>query len=722
MNFYSFPPLISAFLFFLTGFFVFSRNKKSEVNLAFMLTCLSTFWWQFSWFILFNCHDEKLALFLVKLGYAGIIFIPLTFFHFFINFLNAKKTDNWLVYLSYFFGFIFEIFLWTTSYFISGYHRYFWGFYPKAGLLHPFYFLLLVILSLRAVSLLIYHLKKERSSPLRYNQIKYVLLALIFYFPASSDFIVNYGLEFYPLGFVAILISLGITAYTIARYRLMDITVAITRTTIFVFVYSFVLGIPFIIAKTWRPWLEGIFRANWYLVPLGFLAFLAMVGPSIYLYIQQKAENRLLREQKHYQETLRQASAGMTRIRDLKRLLKLIVYMVRRAVKLTHACIYLFDEKINQYALQAVRDQNRAFVNNLEVGNHLIEYLREFRQPLVYEELKRLSEDERNVSFVLAEAEMKRINASVIVPSFVEDRLLGFIAMGDKLSGKIFTEDDLAVFSVLANQAALAIENAQFYKEVHETQEQLFQAEKMATLGTMADGLSHQINNRFHALGLISGDALDTIKLADTASLSEETKKLLSEIKHALEKVQDNVMQGGEVVKGLLKYSRPGEEGFEPIVLDQIIDASLEMVQYKVKLKELDFVKEYAHDLPKINGNFTQLQEVFFNLIDNAYDAMKQRLDELKEPDYRGKIVVTAQGFDNVLQIKLSDNGIGVKKEDYQKLFTPFFTTKASSRRGTGLGLFVIQKIISNNHKGKISVESEYQKGTTFTIELPFAK
>jgi signal transduction histidine kinase len=316
---------------------------------------------------------------------------------------------------------------------------------------------------------------------------------------------------------------------------------------------------------------------------------------------------------------------------------------------------------------------------------------------------------------------MRLLTASVIIPSSLEDRIIGFIVLGDKLSGQIYTPDDLNVFQVLASQAALAIENAQFYEETKEMHEQVAQAEKMATVGTMADGLSHQINNRFYALSLIAGDTIDTIKITDTSKCTPEIKEMISQINHALERIQTNVIQGGEVVRGILKYTRKGEEGFEALTLDRVIDGTLEMVQYKVKLSEIDLVRDYPKDTPKIKGNLVQLQEGFFNFIDNAYDAIVERRTLLKEPGYKGRITVSAHPKGDNLEVVIEDNGMGIKDDYAKKVFTPFFTTKVSSRKGTGLGLYVIKRIITDTHKGKISFESDYKVGTRFILELPIA-
>ena len=228
---YTIPPLLSSILFLFLGVVVYWNNRKSIANITFLLVCFATSWWQFSWFILFNAQNEILANYLVKIGHIGIIFIPIFFFHFLLSFLGEiSKFDKHLLYFSYSMGLIFEAVLLTTNYFINGFYEYFWGFYPKAGFLHPFYLLLLSVLTVRALYLLFSFLKKKkRTHPIKYHQVKYILLALIFYIFASSDFLVNYGVEFYPFGFLFILLFLGITAYAIVKHYLFGIKVILTE-------------------------------------------------------------------------------------------------------------------------------------------------------------------------------------------------------------------------------------------------------------------------------------------------------------------------------------------------------------------------------------------------------------------------------------------------------------------------------------------------------------
>jgi signal transduction histidine kinase len=316
---------------------------------------------------------------------------------------------------------------------------------------------------------------------------------------------------------------------------------------------------------------------------------------------------------------------------------------------------------------------------------------------------------------------MRLLTANVILPSFLEDKFIGFFVLGEKISGHIYTPDDLNVFQVLASQAALAIENAQFYEEAKQMQDQIAHAEKMATIGTMADGLSHQINNRFYALSLIAGDSIDNIKTTDTSQCSEAIKVMVKNISRALERIQTNVMQGGEVVRGLLKYSREDDIALGALDFNTVLNNTLDMVQYKVKLSDIDIVRDFPADMPKVHGNTVQLQEAFFNFIDNAYDSIVERRTTLKEEGYRGRVAFLAHVKGATLELVIEDNGMGVKDINTEKIFTPFFTTKATSRKGTGLGLYVIKRIITDHHKGKISFESKYKVGTRFILDLPIA-
>lgn len=719
MNIYSLPQLFTSIILLILIFIIYI-TRRNNLTITFSLMCFGAVIWLSSCLIMYNIKnfDANLLTFVSRICYLGLTLIPLMYYHFVIGFLKIKSKI--LIYVDIL-SFLFIVIALFTPLIVNGMYKYFWGYYPKAGILHPFYIIYSIFLFLICLKHL-YIVYKEEAEPLNHLRIKYVFVAFLLGNMGSIDFIPCYNIELYPFGCFNIGIFVLTIAYSIMKYRLMDIKVAVTRTGIFIAVYTLVLGLPFALAVWFKQLLIQIFGVNWWGAPLGLMAILATGGPFLYIYIQRKAEDKLLIEQRQYQQTLKQASIGMTRIRNLRKLLDLITHIVTKTVKISYAAIYLYNPQTNEFELQVSRDKDRIPIPKVPFENPLLTWVMLKREPLIYEEVKRQMEDTGDLNYKLLEENMRMLTASVIIPSFLEDRFLGFFVLGDKMTGQIYTPEDLNVFQVLASQAALAIENAQFYEDTKEMQEQIAQAEKMATIGTMADGLSHQINNRFYALALIAGDTINTVKSTDTSKCAPEIKDMIGNISHALERIQANVLQGGEVVKGILKYTRKGEEGFTNLSLDEVIDGTLEMVQYKVKLSEIDIVRDYTKNAPQIYGNLPQLQEVFFNLIDNAYDAIVERRNALKEDGYRGKITVTANLYGNYLRIISEDNGIGIKEEQIKKIFTPFFTTKATTRKGTGLGLYVIRRIITDTHKGQIAFESKYQTGTRFILDLPLAK
>ena len=577
-----------------------------------------------------------------------------------------------------------------------------------------FIWLLLVILGFTET--FVQYLKEPIG--IKRNQFLYLFLGFFLGFVGGlSNFLPVYGINIIPLGNFTIPFYCIISTYAILKYKVLDIKIAVTRAGVFFFVYAFVLGIPICLGLK-------ILGIGMWLFPVILMGLFATIGPYIYLYIQRRAEDSLLQEQRRYQATLRQASAGMGKIKDLKKLLNMIVYVLTHAIQIEHALIYIYDEKQRRFILGAskIKSGKNQFLGSLESDSPLAIYFLENRNPIIYEEFKQKAQDHKDSDLLQIDKIITSLEGALLVPIFIDQSLTALIVMGKKESRKSYSEDDLAVFSILANQTALAIENAIFYEQMKLTHEQLFQAEKMATIGTMADGLSHQINNRFHALGFIAGDALDTIRLNQKELGPDKIKEIMAELDRAFVRVQENVVQGGEIVQGLLKYTRKGDAGLTSVDVDAVFKSALEMVQFKIKVNELKIVRDYdPAAMPKIKGNFTQLQEVFFNLIDNGYDAMMQRKHEKKEEGYQPTLIVRVYKQDDHAQIVFEDNGMGVKEEDMHKLFTPFFTTKLSSKKGTGLGLYVIKKIVEDNHGGRVEMVSKYMQGTEMKLRLPIA-
>ncbi len=688
--------------------FVFLKNTGSRLHRSYGLFGICVGLWSVS---LVCCHlslDLQQALLWNRLVHFFSVFIAISFYNFILILLQCRgrKVLNVGIMMAVIIGgFCF------TPYIISHMSaRFGFRIWPSIGSLYLVYLTFFSFYSY--YSLFLVFRRFEQESGIKKEQLRYIFIALFIGFVGgSTNFAYSFDLPIPPVGNLFVFLYVLILAYAIVRYRLMDIRVAVASTVILFLVYAFVMGVPFY-----------FFYKQQYLMSLLLMAFFAPFGPFLYLFFQRRANAALLKVQRRYQQTLIQASSGMGHIKDLRKLVKLIVRIIMRALKPDLCAIYVYNKEAEAYDLGANLLKNNAMplLESVHADAKVVEYMFNEGKPILLDEIKIRAVDKNRVAASAVALEVAGFNAAMLVPSIIDGRMVAFMVLGDKLSGAPYTADDINVFTILANQAALAIENAQFYDEVKRSHEQLYQAEKLAIIGTMADGLAHQINNRFNTLSFIIDDLLDSIKVfqRDPAKLSVE--QLIPVLELGFKSMIGNVIQGGAVVQGLLNYARHTQTEKRAIDLRESIEDSLQMVALKIRLSDIKVQIDIAQDAEVVHGNAVQLQEVFFNIVDNAHYSMTEKKDS--DPTVIPTIIFHAKREMDTILLTITDNGMGIKLQDQKKLFTPFFTTKASSRKGNGLGLFVMQKIIQYDHGGKISFQSEYTKGVEIRIVLPVSK
>jgi two-component system NtrC family sensor kinase len=236
-------------------------------------------------------------------------------------------------------------------------------------------------------------------------------------------------------------------------------------------------------------------------------------------------------------------------------------------------------------------------------------------------------------------------------------------------------------------------------KELREMQEHLIQSEKLASLGKLAAGIAHEINNPLGGILIYSHLLLEDI--SKKSPHYENLKKIVKQTSRCK-----------DIVRGLLEFARPKEPEMTLIHINDAVDRSLAIVEGQTIFQNIILDKTYASDLPKIVADESQLQQVFMNIIINAAEAM----------DGKGKLSLsTSINTDRTqIEIKISDTGHGIKEEDKKRLFEPFFSTKEVGK-GTGLGLAISYSIIQK-HQGTIEVESQEGRGSAFTIKLPVTR
>jgi hypothetical protein len=223
---YSLLPAVVSAVFLGYGLYVLAVKGLNRVSASFFLLCLTTFFWQGTWAVLFQVRDPHWANALVRFGYLLILFLPTALYQFLVEISERHSERRW-VYLSYCAASALGFFDVGGDLFIAGQYEYFWGFYPKAGPLHPLHVLQTVIVVSRGLYIT---WREQQTAPHdRRVRLRLCVASLLIYFFAAIDYLCNYGFEFYPPGVVFIAISLGLIVVAVTRYSLMDpLTVAAT--------------------------------------------------------------------------------------------------------------------------------------------------------------------------------------------------------------------------------------------------------------------------------------------------------------------------------------------------------------------------------------------------------------------------------------------------------------------------------------------------------------
>ena len=724
LNHYAIAPLLTSLSAFVLASFVYFKNRKSKINRIFALYSLVIAVWSFCQGLLFYAQgpeDRAMALLWARLLHCSAFFIPTLFLHFILIFLDEIKRRKNALILPYVISFSLLPICQTRLFIKDMVPKFSFRYIVDPGPVYSFCLLFFV----GYVGYGLYKLFKayRAFSGIRANQTKYLLWGSLFgYMGGSINFLWVFNIRLYPLnpfGIYTVPLYVFVVAYAIVKHRLMDINVAITRGTVFTAVYAFVLATPLAVGYWGKAYLFNRIGENWWFVPVGLALVLASLGPTVYGFIRRKTEAALFSERQKYQKNLIALAKQMTLTKDLRSLLVLIIRNVTREIGISHARIYVLDKKTEEYVREVHygKERRRQFGDSLSRNAPLIRMLTRGRDigPLLKEEV--ISHFEVNEPEHLEEVkkQLRSMGASLLLPAFIGEGLIAFLVLGTKRSKEIYAPDDLDMFKILSGQAALAIENAQFYQELKESQAAMLQAAKLSSIGELAAGFAHQIDN---PLAIISCEAelciRDLKDLLGKENLSEEEKKkILEAIKHRQAAIMEMVQRGAELVQRIEGYAKPSDKDFEATDLSSIIEDALGLAQYQISQGAITVTKDIPGDLPRIKGIGVQLQQAFLNMVINACEAMAGK---------KGELTISARVADenpSNVEIVLADNGRGIPKENLRRIFDIFFTTKGP--QGTGMGLSMAYRIIKD-HNGDIHVNSKVGEGTQFTVFLPIWK
>jgi len=725
---------------------IFMRSHRQPVFVSWFLFSFNMALWGLTLGVLTSISDPKILKMFYWAHFTSAVFIPLTFLHFINIAFKRRRRVGPDIYAGAVLACLLIAGIWTGKLIGTLASRWHFDQFVSPG---PWFWIFIAyavfFVGLAFFRMIQGTLQGEKRDWIR-NFI-FTTLAGIGFLGGASAVIPGWDSPIVLFGLCVFLAFPVLATYVLILQRLFNLEELVKKAVVFLamsisvyvvfvsvsFLFRNVLEVYWGISPKWGYW------TSIFLIVLGY--------ESLRNLFSDWTERYMFQAKYDYQKFLRDASQGISKIESLERLFKLVIHFITMKMRLRNAAILTKDPSQQEFILRYQRGYERSFVEyRIAESSPLIQFLTKERRAAEVDRIRdqmEMSTAEEEYDYHELLHDMEQMQGACCIPSFLGQELRNILVLGEKKTREVFTEEDLTVLFTLAQESAIAIENARLYdeaigkthelekinqqlgfsksllmkslketevanKQLTDTQAQLIHEQKMATLGRLAASVGHEVNNPLTILSMNVSRAL--LKYRKNPDLK------VAEVVELFEKMEQNIGRIKAVVNtltGLLKRSEKGK--FEPLSLKLVLEETLPLVQFQTYLDnlagtEVDF--DIPGNIPLIRGDLERLQEVFLNLFINAYHAMESRRNR--------RIRVTAEADKesaHYVKMHFQDNGKGMSEETMKKIFNYGFTTKPPGR-GSGMGLYMCKYIIEL-HGGSLNVKSQEGVGTTFILTLP---
>ena len=460
------------------GSLIFVKGRGGNIVKSYFLLMLSIAVFSFGMLLASVFNNSAHALLLARFCHVGVSFIPVFYFHFIVKLMRLADKQKQAAIFGYMLAGCFAL-LNFTPYFVKGV-----SFKLGMYIADPGIFYMLFILYFMAYPAYAHYLIYKSFATLSdigKRQIRYVTIAgacglsggsLIFF----SVYGVNVPL-FGPMALYFVAASnlfVAIATYTV---RLMGFEVIKRRTLIFSLFYGAVVGVFVASVFILQRFLSINFNLNRWMIPAAALFILTMFIRPLEQLLARATDAFLYQRGYDYMPALKNIAKGMTLIGDTKKLLKLMVRFISKEIRVTGCAVYIFNKTATAYLREVYRGfKDQEISDKIDAESPLIKWLIEKKEPISYESIIGWIQGERVFPQRLMlkrtldqiRVSMKKMGAVLCAPSFLRGEMIGFLVLGAKLSGNIYTRDDFSFLTTLANSAAVAFENARMYEELNE--------------------------------------------------------------------------------------------------------------------------------------------------------------------------------------------------------------------------------------------------------------
>ncbi len=401
---------------------------------------------------------------------------------------------------------------------------------------------------------------------------------------------------------------------------------------------------------------------------------------------------------------LNQLSRNLHRELDLERVIDVLLQAIHEELEFDGVALLFFDESGDRlrWAGAEPRDEVAVEIQKLEIRRS---NAREFIEDLQRGSTRTLrAEQAQDISRVLRDW-LTEVSADEIfvVPLRGPGGVIGALAIDNRSGGKRFGADDQMLLEGIATQAVIAIENARIVAALRTAQHHVQRADRLGTLGTLAAGLAHEINNPLVSIQTFLSLAPEKRNTPDDTEFWQTYHQLACT---ELDRIRGLVSSMSRLAHGGTERGEPGQ-----VCLSTMAEEVAVLLQAEVQDAGIQLVLDCEPGTPPVFGVSSHLQQVMLNLVCNAIAATPEG------GEVAIRVSLDRDGERETVCLLVEDSGIGINEENLERIFDPFFTTKDPDQ-GTGLGLMITDRIV-RDHDGSIEVRSRPGEGSRFWVRLP---
>lgn len=690
--YHSVIPLVAAVACLALAIFVNRSGPQNPSSQVFTFLASMLVLWNLNFFVLYSVSDREVALGLTRVFRVGALFVPPAVLHL-VTVLGDRRSTVWRMVLVANYCLACGLAIANgLDLFVSELRRFTWGYYSVGTRLYDV-FSILVPANLVAAFALLIHDYSTSKDPRTRLQFKFWVLGAAVAFPLGcTNLLPTYGISVYPLGNLGSAAWAGIVAYAIARHRLMDIDLVVTKGMSFIFVAS-VLIAPVFATLLWLQRLSfGQVHPDFSVAVLVMLIAVGVLFPALRFRAESRIERSLFREKHEYRVALMTFTRSIVRILDRQRLVRDLAATLSETLRPDRVAIAVRDEAKRVFIVD--HSLGVAPVGaELPESHPFVAALTRCQDAVLREELEMRATPRERV----AVSGICQTNAwDVCIPLTVGSKLIGFIGLGRKRDLNPFFTEDLVLLATLAAEASVALENARLYDELKRSQDIIRRADRLSALGTLAAGIAHEVRNPLVSIQTF-------FQLAPERLHDEEFFTTF------LGMTANEVTRISDLITELLSFARSPTRQLRPMNLNDAVERVATLLDPEARKHHLKLEREFSDAAPIVLADADQIKQVLINLVLNAIQATQAG----------GVITVVTRtirrGDLTFGQFQVNDTGTGIPQERLDHIFDPFFTTKD---KGTGLGLSIVHQIIVE-HGGFISVDSKEGRGTSFVVDLP---